>query len=186
MHPPLNLQPDEVSKGPCIICRTYEHVNKQLWEREMIYPDLSGVLKNEWDLSRKGVSEIGRDELLWWRSDESNLPADTTWRKPSKFGPNIHPCPRGQAGGIDFFWNTVPITPDQQGNRAISLTQTDQPRRALYKLVPPLGPGNLRAGSTHTDSRAIVTLQWAQWSRLKPPSKLSHLFPGFYSQQFPL
>lgn len=64
MHPPLNLQPDKVSKGLCIICRTYEHVNKQLWEQGMIYPDLSGVLKNEWDLSRKGVSEIGRHELL--------------------------------------------------------------------------------------------------------------------------
>ena len=30
----------------------------------MIYPDLSGVLKNEWDLCRKGVLEVGRDELL--------------------------------------------------------------------------------------------------------------------------
>ena len=67
----------------------------------MIYPDLSRVLKNEWDLSRKGVLEVGRDEPLWWRSDESHLPADTTtWRKPSKVSPNIHPCPKGQAVGI--------------------------------------------------------------------------------------
>ena len=64
MHPLLNLKPDKVSKGPCVICRRYEHVNKQLWEQGMIYPDLSGVLKNEWDLCRKGVLEVGRDELL--------------------------------------------------------------------------------------------------------------------------
>lgn len=30
----------------------------------MIYPDLSRVMKNEWDLSRKGVLEVGRDEPL--------------------------------------------------------------------------------------------------------------------------
>ena len=36
------------------------------------------TLKNEWDLSRKRVSEVEGDVLLQWRSEESNFPAERT------------------------------------------------------------------------------------------------------------